>query len=46
MSEPKQTYPEAEQSPNFPAIEKEILGRWKRDRTFETSVSGRPRIVW
>jgi isoleucyl-tRNA synthetase len=43
MSEPKQTYPEAEQSPNFAAIEKEILGRWKRDRTFETSVSGRPR---
>jgi isoleucyl-tRNA synthetase len=39
------TYPEAEQSPNFPQIEDEIIKRWAADRTFEESVRRRPRVI-
>lgn len=36
-------YPDADQSPSFPAIEQEILERWERDGTFARQVSGRPK---
>ena len=45
MTERPNSYPPAEQSPNFPSIEKEILERWKRDRVFEASVANRPRLA-
>src|SRR5580658_2565724 len=35
------TYPEADQDPDFPAIEMEVLARWRRERTFEASIDGR-----
>jgi isoleucyl-tRNA synthetase len=35
-------YPEAEQNPNLPQIESEIIERWLEDRTFEASVARRP----
>jgi isoleucyl-tRNA synthetase len=38
-------YPEAEQNPNFPQIETEIINRWKDDATFEASLRLRPRSV-
>ena len=39
------TYLEAEQNPNFPAIEKSILEYWERERIFEASMEKRPRLV-
>src|SRR5262249_37330915 len=39
------SYPEAEQSPNFPQIENEIIRRWADDRTFKASVDRRPRKI-
>jgi isoleucyl-tRNA synthetase len=45
MTERQNPYPPAEQSPNFPSIEQEILERWKRDRVFEASVANRPRVA-
>jgi isoleucyl-tRNA synthetase len=39
------TYPEAEQNPNFPQIENEIIKRWAEDRTFEASVDHRRRTI-
>ncbi|SEB90713.1 Isoleucyl-tRNA synthetase [Rhizobiales bacterium GAS191] len=44
MNERAPTYPQAETNPSFPAIEKEILERWKRDRVFEASLANRPRL--
>ena len=38
-------YPEAEQTPNFPQIEDEIIRRWADDRTFKASVDRRPRKI-
>lgn len=38
-------YPPIESNPSFPAIEREVLEIWKRDRTFEASVDGRPRAI-
>ncbi len=35
-------YPEVEPNPSFPAIEKEILAYWERERIFERSVEERP----
>ena len=35
-------YPEAEQNPNFPLIESEIIERWREDQTFEASLACRP----
>jgi hypothetical protein len=31
-------YPEAEQNPNFPQIEKEIIERWLEDQTFDPTL--------
>jgi isoleucyl-tRNA synthetase len=45
MTERPNSYPPAEQSPNFPLIEVEILERWKRERVFEASVANRPRML-
>jgi isoleucyl-tRNA synthetase len=39
------TYPEAEQAPNFPEIEKSILEYWERERIFEASLQKSPRLV-
>ena len=39
------TYPEAEQNPNFPEIEANIIKYWMKDRTFEASVERRPRRI-
>ncbi len=39
------TYLEAEQNPNFPAVEKSILEYWERERIFEASMEKRPRLV-
>jgi isoleucyl-tRNA synthetase len=36
-------YPDADQSPSFPAIEQEILEAWRRQGTFEKQVAMRPR---
>ncbi len=41
MSEPG-PYPEVPTRPNFPAIEQEILDRWKADDTFSRSITERP----
>jgi isoleucyl-tRNA synthetase len=35
-------YPEVSPRPDFPAIERAILDRWQRQRTFERSVEHRP----
>ena len=45
MNDRAHTYPPAEQSPNFPSIEKDILDRWKRERVFEASLAKRPPVV-
>jgi len=37
-------YPEADQTPNFSEIEREILDRWERDGTFEKQVAIRPKL--
>ncbi|QDU67887.1 isoleucine--tRNA ligase [Engelhardtia mirabilis] len=47
MSEPDSNapatpYPKVDSQADFPAIEKRVLERWKRDRTFEASVENRP----
>ena len=39
------SYPEAEQNPNFPRIENEIIKRWAQDNTFQASVNRRPRKI-
>src|SRR5437879_10913185 len=39
---PDLPYPEVEQQPSFPTIEREILDFWARDRTFEASVEQHP----
>ena len=44
MNERAPTYPLADPNSSFPAIELEIIERWKRDRVFEASVKNRPRI--
>ncbi len=38
-------YPAVESNPSFPAIEREVLGIWKRERVFETSVDNRARTI-
>jgi isoleucyl-tRNA synthetase len=35
-------YPPAEQSPSFPAIEKQVLEFWRNERIFERSIEQRP----
>ena len=35
---PDLPYPEVEQQPSFPTVEREILDFWALDRTFEASV--------
>ena len=35
-------YPEVPQQPDFPALEKAVIERWRKDRTFERSVEQRP----
>jgi isoleucyl-tRNA synthetase len=37
------SYPEADPTPNFPAMEQETLARWERDRTFEQQMAMRPK---
>src|SRR4051794_25121501 len=39
---PPERYPEVEQQPKLPAVEREIIERWRRDGTFERSVAQRP----
>ncbi len=41
-SDPSLPYPEVSPRPDFPAIERAILGRWQQDHTFERSVTHRP----
>ena len=45
MNDSAHTYPPAEQSPNFPSIEQDILDRWKRECVFEASLAKRPPFV-
>src|SRR5262245_41116566 len=35
-------YPDVDPSPDFPALEEQVLARWRTDRTFERSVEQRP----
>jgi isoleucyl-tRNA synthetase len=35
-------YPDVDPSPDFPALEEQVLARWRADRTFERSVEQRP----
>jgi isoleucyl-tRNA synthetase len=35
-------YPDVPAQPDFPALERRVLERWARERTFERSVEGRP----
>lgn len=35
-------YPQVEQQPDLPALERAVLERWKSDRTFLRSIEGRP----
>ena len=35
-------YPEVDPSPDFPAMEREIIARWQAEGTFAASVEGRP----
>ena len=44
MPPKSQPYPDADPVASFPAIEQEILERWRRDRTFERQVAMRPKI--
>src|SRR3982750_4634613 len=39
---PPERYPEVEQQPKLPVVEREITERWRRDGTFERSVAQRP----
>src|SRR3954467_15936196 len=39
---PSERYPEVEQQPKLPVVEREITERWRRDGTFERSVGQRP----
>src|SRR5262245_36990513 len=41
----KSHYPPVDPNASFPALEREILELWKRERTFETSVGERPRKI-
>ena len=45
MSKPENAYPAVDQSPNFPALEEEILAFWKAEKIFEQSVDNRPKSV-
>ncbi len=38
-------YPKIESNPSFPAIEKDVLEYWRRERIFEKSVENRPSVV-
>src|SRR4051795_1970158 len=38
---PSERYPEVEQQPKLPVVEREITERWRRDGTFERSVAQR-----
>ena len=35
------SYPEAEQNPDFPQLERNVLKKWAEDRTFEASIAQR-----
>ncbi len=35
-------YPEVPAQPHFPELEERVLARWRKERTFERSVEGRP----
>src|SRR4051812_24540105 len=39
---PSERYPDVDQHPKFPDIERSIIEAWQRDRTFERSVEQRP----
>src|SRR5258708_39728324 len=39
---PMPAYPDVPSQPSFPAIEEQMLERWKQARTFERSVDARP----
>ncbi|HEX7096286.1 MAG TPA: isoleucine--tRNA ligase [Acidimicrobiales bacterium] len=39
---PRSPYPKVDPKPDFPAIERRILGEWRANRTFERSVEQRP----
>ena len=38
-------YPKIESNPSFPAIEKDVLEYWRRERIFEKSVENRPSVI-
>ncbi len=35
-------YPDVDPSPDFPALEQQVLARWRAERTFERSIEQRP----
>jgi len=39
---PSERYPDVEQHPKFPDIERSIIEAWERDKTFERSIDQRP----
>src|SRR5437762_2866845 len=39
---PAERYPDVEQQPNFPDLERSIIGEWEQGKTFERSVDERP----
>src|SRR5947209_20469786 len=43
MSAPAERYPDVEQHPSFPELERSIIERWRQDGTFAKSVEQRPR---
>ena len=45
MSKPQNAYPAVDQSPNFPALEEEVLAFWKAEKIFEQSVDNRPKSL-
>ncbi|MBI1179375.1 MAG: isoleucine--tRNA ligase [Alphaproteobacteria bacterium] len=44
MGQDGRPYPEVDSNPSFPAIEKDILAFWQRERIFERSVENRPAV--
>ena len=39
-------YKEAEQNPNFPALEEAVLAKWKKEKTFKASINGAKEFIF
>lgn len=46
MESSKKYYPEVNPNPDFPALEQEIIKKWKEEQTFERSLEGEEEFVF